>query len=353
MAIDYQSIENTIGYKFNNVDLLQQAFVRRSYSEENGGQNNEVLEFIGDKALDFAVVRLMMKRFGKITTDKDYDEFKLTNPKYFKTKLAEGKFTDIKKMLVQKKALSKCMDNLGFHKQLIMGDGDIAQGVENEDSVKEDLFEAIIGAVTVDSNYDFDAITTVVNTMLDLQSFFNNDGFDFEYDSNYVGWLQEWTQAEGYGLPNYTYKETDDGTYICYLRIDGFQLDGHSNDYFECGEGRSHSKARADVAYRAFVFLRENGYIKSKFEAAVGEPIYEESTRQVNELYQKKLLSKPEYSFSKEYDEDGNAYWYCSLSVDGYEIIVEGEGYTKKDAQKEAAYEFLCYIMGVVEEDYD
>ena len=44
MAIDIRQIENTIGYSFRNKDLLQQAFVRRSYSQENGGQNNEVLE---------------------------------------------------------------------------------------------------------------------------------------------------------------------------------------------------------------------------------------------------------------------------------------------------------------------
>lgn len=103
MSIDIKQIENTIGYTFKNKDLLQQAFVRRSYSEEKGGQNNEVLEFIGDKALDFAVIRLMMLRFGKITENKEWSEFKLTNPKYFKTKLGEGKFTDIKTMLVQKK----------------------------------------------------------------------------------------------------------------------------------------------------------------------------------------------------------------------------------------------------------
>ena len=45
------------GYKFKNLDLLRQAFVRKSYSKENGGENNEVLEFIGDKVLDFVIVK--------------------------------------------------------------------------------------------------------------------------------------------------------------------------------------------------------------------------------------------------------------------------------------------------------
>lgn len=50
---DLQVIEARIGYSFKNSDLLQQAFVRRSYARENGGEDNEVLEFIGDKVLDF------------------------------------------------------------------------------------------------------------------------------------------------------------------------------------------------------------------------------------------------------------------------------------------------------------
>lgn len=104
---DFSKIERTIGYTFGNKDLLQQAFVRKSYSEEHGGQNNEVLEFIGDKALDFAVVRIMMERFGIITEDKGWSKFKLRNPKYFQTRYGEGKFTDIKQDLVKNKPCQK------------------------------------------------------------------------------------------------------------------------------------------------------------------------------------------------------------------------------------------------------
>lgn len=121
---DFNKIEQTIGYTFRNKDLLQQAFVGKSYSEEHGGQNNKVLEFIGDKALDFAVVRIMMEQFGVITEDKEWSGFKLRNPKYFQTRYGEGKFTDIKKGLVKKESLSKAMDTLGFQNYLIMGEGD-------------------------------------------------------------------------------------------------------------------------------------------------------------------------------------------------------------------------------------
>ena len=62
----FKMVQGQIGYEFKNLDLLKQAFVRRSYTSENGGENNEVLEFIGDKVLDFAVVRLLIQKYGHI-----------------------------------------------------------------------------------------------------------------------------------------------------------------------------------------------------------------------------------------------------------------------------------------------
>ena len=41
---DLTFIQNQVGYNFKNPDLLQQAFIRRSYSKEYGGEYNEILE---------------------------------------------------------------------------------------------------------------------------------------------------------------------------------------------------------------------------------------------------------------------------------------------------------------------
>lgn len=75
-------IQDQIGYQFKNLDLLQQAFVRRSYSQENGGEDNEVLEFIGDRALDIVVVKYLVDTYGGFVREyedfdpnEDYDEF--------------------------------------------------------------------------------------------------------------------------------------------------------------------------------------------------------------------------------------------------------------------------------------
>lgn len=342
MAIDLENIQKTIRYKFNNVDLLQQAFVRRSYSAENGGQNNEVLEFIGDKALDLAVIRIMMERFGQVTEDKEWKEFKLRNPKYFKTKLEEGKFTDIKTDLVKKNALSSCMDKLGFHQQLIMGKGDISQNIQEQDSVKEDLFEAIVGAVAIDSNWDMDVITDVVEMMIDFDAYFNGEDSD---SKNYVGKVQQWSQQNGYGLPSYEY--CFDGS-ECMAKISINETDISCNGY-----GISEAKARMNAAKNCYEMLLEYKLIINKYKAAVGAPNYERSIAQINELVQKGLIEKPDYSFSLRYDEDGRAEWTCVISVPDVEARFGNTDYSKKEAQKLCTYEMLLWLMDEYEEEQD
>lgn len=342
MAIDLQGIQHTIGYEFDNVDLLQQAFVRRSYSEENGGQNNEVLEFIGDKALDLAVIRVMMERFGQITDDKEWSEFKLRNPRYFQTKLKEGNFTDIKKDLVEKKALANSMNDLGFQTQLIMGNGDIQGNVQEQDSVKEDLFEAIIGAVALDSNWDMDAITDVVERMIDFDAYFTNEE---DENRNYVGLVQTWFQKNGFGLPDYRY-QGQNGDYSCWLILD---FDGkHLQAY---GEGTSQAKARMATARNAYDDLEQSGYILNPYKEAVGDADYDRASAQINELCQKGLISKPSYEFSQEYDEDGNPIWECVLSIEGVDEEFVNSDSKKKEAQRASAYEMLLYLMGEYDED--
>lgn len=337
MAINLTAIQKTIGYQFKNADLLQQAFVRRSYSEENGGQNNEVLEFIGDKALDLVVIRLMMERFGKITEDKEWSEFKLRNPKHFQTRYTEGVFTDIKQQLVQKKALARSMTMLGFHNELIMGEGDIKNNVQNQDSVKEDLFEAIVGAVTLDCNWDMDKITSAVDQMIDFESFFQNE---IDLYENYVGKVQQWFQSKGYGIPVYE-KYGDwysDGKIGCSLNVPGVGVYFRERD-------TSFPKARMAVAKKVFDYLLEHGMIENPYIEAVGQPDEEDILRQMNELQQKKLIPAPIYEFDKDYDEDGNPEWLSQIYVDGVDNTFLGCDSSKKAAQRECAKQMLDYII--------
>lgn len=348
MEYDTHKIENAIGYHFQNEALIQQAFTRRSFSEENGGQNNEVLEFVGDKALDLAVIKILTDRFGTTTDDKRWKEFKLRSPKYFATKTKEGIFTDIKKDLVQKRSLAQAIDNLGFHLMFFIGEGDFKNDIYHQDSVKEDLFEAIIGAVTIDCDYDIETIVSVVETMIDFDEYFTNWS---ENNINYVGMLQEWLQNNESGVPAYRYEKAyyyGDDKYYCTVSL---TLPNGDEESWR-GEGESKSKARMDAAMNAYLDLEENGWIVSEYEEEVGEPDENESLRQVNELVQKKLISKPNYEFTQGKDEYGDSYWTCKCTVkeiDDYYFT--GEAYSKRDAQRQAAYYMLKHLMGYEDEE--
>ena len=177
----YTEIEQQIGYEFENRLLLQQAFTRKSYTEEtHDGDNNEVLEFIGDKVLDLIIVKVLTEYYGDINERNEYE-----------CEYTEGKLTEFKKHLVESKMLAERIDELGFADYLIMGKGDKKNNVQNETHVKEDLFEAILGAVALDSGWDLDAMQDAVEMMLHLDCYLD-EGFD--EDQDYVSIIQRWQQ---------------------------------------------------------------------------------------------------------------------------------------------------------------
>lgn len=164
-----EEVERKICYKFRNLDLLFQAFTRSSYSTQYGGENNEVLEFIGDRVLDYYVVKVIAERFGFTKSQSDYykedddDEFCIVAHKN------ESDFTELKKEIVSNKNLARRIDALGFADYMYMGDSDIANHIERQEKVKADLFEAILGAIAIDSDWNPDSLQNSVEMMLNIE----------------------------------------------------------------------------------------------------------------------------------------------------------------------------------------
>ena len=203
------TVQNEIGYEFNNTDLLFQAFTRSSYSTQFGGENNEVLEFLGDRVLDYYVVKIIADEFGFMKSDSDYydkdndnDEFCIIAHK------KESDFTDLKKEIVSNKTLANRIDKFGFAEYLFMGDSDIDNHVERQEKVKADLFEAILGAIAIDTNWNNEILENVVDKMLDIYSFFEDvnteeerpDKFKLE---NAVTTLKELAEHGNCSIPEY------------------------------------------------------------------------------------------------------------------------------------------------------
>lgn len=368
----FEMVQGQIGYRFNNLDLLKQAFTRRSYSEENGGENNEVLEFIGDKALDFAVVRLLAQKFGHLKNGDPIDgtrpsvwECELraqkntgtaVKPNEFVCDLREGKLTEIKSRMVEKRNLARRMDELGFAEYLIMGNSDIQNDVWAEMSVKEDLFEAIVGAVALDCGWNFSALTSVVEAMLVPDDFFQDDT-----DTNYVRLIQEWEMRKNGVIPLYWFKEQS-YTSSWYLKeattiYQSFPLGA---DYSKlnhrcnlklldslpifCGFGSSKREARMNVCKLAYEYLEKHDLLFS-IRDEIENPNKDDAINQLQILARRGYFSIPTYVFEQSYDKDGNSIWKSECHIAEYDTSFWAKSTSKKDAKKTAAFEMLKYVL--------
>ncbi len=331
MSNDFlEEVQEKIEYEFYEPHLLKQAFIRKSYSQEHAGvYNNEVLEFYGDKALEFVVMKKLSNEYGKTTQ----------NGKYASTK-NEGQLTEIKKKLVGRKMLAHRIDVLGFADYLIMGKGDEGQDASKQESVKEDLFEAIIGAVAIDCDWNSEIIEEVVDRMLDIEYYLENG---FSDEANYVDIIQTWCQKKFGCLPEYIFDKNDEG-YECILNLD--------DEFTFQGEGYSKREARMNAAAQAYQYLDEENELILPIDE-VGAPDIDRAINQLQELSQKGYIGEVWYDFNETYDDDGNPIWRCECHVEGRQTYWWRNHSSKKQGKKSVAYNMLCEILNWETDDED
>ena len=208
-------IEKKIGYTFKDKSLLIQAFTRTSFCNEINPtvktkyHSNEVLEFFGDGVLSLSIISFLLKE----CTER-YEHG-------IRTELGEGDFSNIKSKLSDKQNLSKSMKALGLEKHLLMGEGDLKLGIQNEPSVMEDLFESIVGAIFIDSDMSISAVIKAVSGMLDMSVYTDRQ----KISQSAKNALQEWCADKKRRLPPPRYETlSEDGpdhkkTYVrgCYI----------------------------------------------------------------------------------------------------------------------------------------
>ena len=199
---ELDEIQEKINYHFDNINLLRQAFTRSSYSTQFGGENNEILEFLGDKILDYFVIRKISARFGFI--GKKGGEYSIIAHK------KESDLTEIKKRIVSNEALSERINELGFASYMIMGDSDISNNVKNNQKAQGDLFEAIIGAVAIDSNWNQKLLLNTIDSMIEIDKILDEVNTDEETlenvtKENAITKLKEFAEHGGCSIPSYDY----------------------------------------------------------------------------------------------------------------------------------------------------
>ncbi|HKT11188.1 MAG TPA: ribonuclease III [Terriglobia bacterium] len=176
----FNRLENRIGYKFRNRDLLVEALTHSSYAQEVSSptRDNELMEFLGDAVLNLAVTLDLLDAFP------EYDE---------------GKLSLARSSLVAASHLSDVAAELGLGEYLRLGQSERKSDGSKKPGILADALEALLAAVYRDGG--FEAAKDLVEKVI-LPSGLSN-GADELFATNYKGTLQERLQAGRQGLARY------------------------------------------------------------------------------------------------------------------------------------------------------
>lgn len=170
--------ETALGVTFRDRELLRTALTHPSYALENDSPAEyERLEFLGDSVLGFAVAEYVFNEFPD---------------------MPEGTLSRLRSEVVSGQYLAEAAERAGIDAAILLGRGTSAEGGRRLASVREDVVEALIGAVYLDQGME--AAKAVVARVVLSGSVMDVLG---DPTRNPKGVLQEAMMAEGRGLPDY------------------------------------------------------------------------------------------------------------------------------------------------------
>ena len=135
MFTETLQLQEKIGYRFHDPDLLLRAVTHSSYANETGAKNhhllcNERLEFLGDAVLSVLTGEYLYHRFPNGT---------------------EGDLTRIRAAAVCEGALASYAEKIGLREYLRLGRGVLNSGGANNPALLADAFEALLAAIYLDA----------------------------------------------------------------------------------------------------------------------------------------------------------------------------------------------------------
>lgn len=132
---DWTPFETAIGCSFKNKDLLTQAFIHRSFINENpriGFEHNERLEFLGDAVLELGVTDFLYRTYPE-------------SP--------EGELTSYRAALVNSTMLAQVAEEMNMNEYLYLSRGEAKDTGKARQYILANAFEALIGAIYIDQGY--------------------------------------------------------------------------------------------------------------------------------------------------------------------------------------------------------
>ncbi|MBX3397368.1 MAG: ribonuclease III [Gemmataceae bacterium] len=170
-----EECQETIGYRFQRLELLKAALTHTSGANTRSA-SNERLEFLGDSVLGLVTCELLYHRFP------DYQE---------------GDMTKVKSVVVSRKTCAKFSEELGLGRYLILG-----KGMENRGDIPQNLladaFESLVAAIFLDGGWD-----TVKEFVLDFVEPEIDAVAGDAINNNAKSALQQVAQRELNGTPRY------------------------------------------------------------------------------------------------------------------------------------------------------
>lgn len=159
---DFSQFEKSIGISFKDKSLLRQAFVHRSYINENkdaGFGHNERLEFLGDAVLELVITDYLYKKYSDKT---------------------EGELTSYRSALVNSTTLAMVSTKLQMNEYLVLSRGEAKDTGRARQVILANAIEALIGAIYLDQGYDgaqdfiYKNISPLIETVLAEKSWIDS-----------------------------------------------------------------------------------------------------------------------------------------------------------------------------------
>ncbi len=179
--MDLGQTEKNINYSFKNKNLLKQALTHSSYIENYvKPANYQRLEFLGDSVLGFVISDYLFKKF----------------PSY-----SDGNLSILKHELVKTESLYEIGQHFNLSEFIIFGNGDISVIGKTNKTIIEDVVEAIIGAIYLDSDFEF-----IKNWIVNVYEKYFSEKInnDIEQSRGFTTKLQLYCQSKYKTPPTYT-----------------------------------------------------------------------------------------------------------------------------------------------------
>lgn len=214
--------QTALKYEFRNKDHLLEAITHRTYANESKKKMkyNQRLEFLGDSVLSLIISDYLFKKYSSSK---------------------EGLLSKVKSSLVSQKSLADISKELKLGDFLLLGHGEESSGGRYRDNMLEDLFEAIVGAIYLDSGIT-SASKFVMRAYKERLKNLDIENFDKDYKTIF----QELIQKKHKTSPIYKSYEYYDNNH------EMFKSEVYVNDKnFALGVGKSKKEAETNAAKKA------------------------------------------------------------------------------------------------------